>query len=77
VDFGGNAFSCSSLSAQNLAGRLWREKMAVDASQCSLHFVAPRLIGAAQGIKAIGTLLLVMSECSFCKEVTHWLLQLH
>jgi hypothetical protein len=36
---GGNAFSCSSLSAWNLVGRLRREKMTMDASQCSLRFI--------------------------------------
>jgi hypothetical protein len=37
---GGNTFLHSSLSAQDLVGRLRREKMAVDAGQRSLRFVA-------------------------------------
>jgi hypothetical protein len=64
----GNAFLCSSPSAQDLAGKLRGEKMTVDASQCFFASSRLGLARAGQGDKAIGTPLQMLFECSFMQR---------
>jgi hypothetical protein len=51
-----------------LAGKLWGEKMTVDASQCFFVSSHLGLVGAGQGNKAIGTLLQMLFECSLMQR---------